>query len=257
MVPEIGSVTTGDLPTYRAIETSLAEHGLIVRGGFHPGPEDGVPPLRDGRRTATVVMVGNAGSALWPHFSASPEAGCLDHPLDQWTRRVLDDIAQGLDATLFLPFDGPPYLPFQRWAQRADTVSSSPLGLLIHPEFGLWHAYRGALAFEDRLELPNGERKASPCDTCDGRPCLTACPVEAFSHDGFSAYICRDHLSTIEGADCMDGGCLARRACPVGQDWHYNEPHTAFHMRWFASPGDGGSACAPADGRVATARRRR
>ena len=33
-------------------------------------------------------------------------------------------------------------------------MSVSPLGILIHPDWGLWHSYRGALAFRERLDLP-------------------------------------------------------------------------------------------------------
>ena len=50
-----------------------------------------------------------------------------------------------------------------------------------HPELGLWHAYRGALAFAERLALAPVEPVASPCDDCAGKPCLAACPVGAFA----------------------------------------------------------------------------
>ena len=49
------------------------------------------------------------------------------------------------------------------------SLSPSPLGILIHPEFGLWHALRGALLFRDRLELPAIEARPSPCDALRGQ----------------------------------------------------------------------------------------
>src|SRR4030095_137820 len=50
-----------------------------------------------------------------------------------------------------------------RWAMRAEAVAPSPLGILIHPDYGLWHAYRGALAFAERLALPpRGARPLPP-----------------------------------------------------------------------------------------------
>ena len=44
---------------------------------------------------------------------------------------------------------------------RAEAVAPSPLGILIHPDYGLWHAYRGALAFAERLALPRARGPAT------------------------------------------------------------------------------------------------
>ena len=53
-----------------------------------------------------------------------------------------------------------------RWAQRAEPLHPSPLGVLIHPVHGLWHAYRGALAFAEPIELPPRADLPSPCASC-------------------------------------------------------------------------------------------
>ena len=158
------------------VTVRVEQLGLAVRGGFHPGPDDGVPPLQDGAAAGTLVMVGSVGPGFWARLQGAPEAVGPD-PIDRWTRQVLDGLA---DATLF-PFGGPPYHPFQRWARRADpNLAVSPLGILVHPEFGLWLALRGALLFRNRLELPLVEPRPSPCETCAGKPCLATCPVDAF-----------------------------------------------------------------------------
>lgn len=87
--------------------------GLIVRGGFHPRADDGVPTFGSGGPARTVVLVGNAGDMLWPVFSASPEAGDGEpHPLDRWSRRVITQIAAEFDGEACFPGDGPPWLPF-------------------------------------------------------------------------------------------------------------------------------------------------
>ena len=213
------------------IATTVARHGLIQRGGFHPTDADDVPALPDGASAATLIMIGNAGPAMWRHFSAAPEMadGGAD-ALDRWTRRVLGSVAASLGGALHFPFGGPPYLPFQRWAMRAEPVHPSPLGLLIHPEYGLWHAYRGALVFADRLDLPARPDVASPCDRCAEKPCLTTCPVAAFSTAGYDVPACARHLDTPAGSDCMAEGCRARRACPVGQGYRYAPDQAEFHM---------------------------
>jgi hypothetical protein len=216
------------------IRESLAPHGLALRGGFHPGPEDAVPALTGGRACGTILLLGNLGGALWPVFAESPElADGAPHPLDRWTRRILESLAPGFGATALFPFGGPPWLPFQRWAMKADSVTASPLGILIHPDFGLWHAYRGALAFADRLDLPQGVRRPSPCDSCIERPCLSGCPVGAFSPGGYDVAGCRGHVAGVRGTACRGQGCLARLACPIGREHAYPPAQMAFHMAAF------------------------
>jgi hypothetical protein len=218
--------------------TSLARrliaHGLQFRGGFHPVPDDGVPALPSGRLPGTLVLVGNVGSGSWTAFAQSTEAkDGAPHPLDRWTQRILDRIAAEVHAAPLFPFGGPPYLPFQRWAMRSEPVAPSPLGILIHPDYGLWHAYRGALAFAERLALPPHVERPRPCDSCADRPCLSACPVNAFTARGYDVPACIGHIDGPAGSECMNSGCLARRACPVGVGYAYGDAQAAFHMDAF------------------------
>jgi hypothetical protein len=213
---------------YATIEAALAREGLIARGGFHPEPGDGVPgPAR------TLIMVGNAGPEMWRAFAASPEFDTAPDPLDRWSERVIGELATELGAAVLFPFGGPPHRPFIAWAKRAEPVAESPLGILIHPDYGLWHAYRGALAFAEALALPPRDERPRPCDTCAEQPCLSACPVGAFSTAGYDVSACADHLSVPAGADCMAEACRARRACPIGRDALYAPEQARFHMTRF------------------------
>jgi hypothetical protein len=179
-------------------------------------------------------MIGNVGSSLWPVFSAAPEAADgAPHPLDRWTQRAVSAIAAEVGAAPLFPFGGPPYLPFQRWAMRAESVAPSPLGILIHPDYGLWHAYRGALAFSERLALPPRADRPRPCDSCADRPCLSACPVGAFADGRYDVPRCIYHIGAAAGGECIGVGCLARRACPVGATFFYGEDQARFHMGAF------------------------
>jgi hypothetical protein len=154
--------------------------------------------------------------------------------MDRWARRVIDPIAQRLGARPASPNDKP-FLPFQRWAMRAESVHPSPLGLLIHPVHGLWHAYRGALLFPSPVEgLPARTDVASPCETCATKPCLSACPVDAFSAAGYDVAACTGHLRSDAEPRCLSHGCRARDACPVGAESRYGAEQIVFHMRAFA-----------------------
>ncbi len=221
-------------PTFASLCNDAESVGLVCRGGFHPDPQDFVPACADGSRAATVVLFGFVGSRGWPTFAASAErADGRPDALDRWSQRVIDAIGARTGAIGLYPSHGPPWLPFQRWALRAESLHFSPLGILIHPDFGLWHAYRGALAFQTRLALPEPVQRPSPCSTCIARPCLSACPVAAFQPDQFDRRACAGHVAATEGADCLQRGCRARRSCPVGADHRYAADQANFHMAAF------------------------
>ncbi|HEX3430960.1 MAG TPA: hypothetical protein VHT03_08740 [Rhizomicrobium sp.] len=203
---------------------------MAYRGAFHPVADD----LPDARDVGTLVLAGFTGNTHWQHFKNSAEAtdGKSD-PLDRWSSRVIGEIARALGATALFPFTGPPWLPFLAWARKCEPLHPSPLGMLIHPDFGLWHAFRGALAFRERFALPPPDMRPSPCETCVEKPCLVACPVAAFTPGRYNVVACVDHISSPRGADCTAEGCRARRACPVGTADRYVPEEAAFHMRAF------------------------
>jgi hypothetical protein len=219
--------------TYEEIGRAAGSAGLVLRGGFHLVPEDGLPAGPGGVPAQTLLLLGMVGAEGWAAFSASPEAALPEHPLDRWTRRVTEELAARLDAGALFPFEGPPYWPFQRWAMRAEPVAVSPLGILIHPAYGLWHAYRAALLFGRRLQLPAPAPQPSPCEACADKPCLAACPVGAFTRSGYDVGACAAHIAAPAGALCMEEGCRARDACPVGHAYRYPAPQIRFHMQAF------------------------
>ena len=207
------------------LSPALAAHGLILRGGFHPEPgEAGL------ETTGTVLLIGNAGRTMWRAFAPHRDGG--PDPLNRWTRRVVETIADGCGARAVYPF-GETLWPFQRWARRAEGLHSSPLGLMIHPEFGLWHAYRAALLFSERLVVPPPMATPSPCESCADKPCLSACPAGAFSGAAYDVGGCSSHLASADST-CGDAGCHARDACPIGRSWRYEPAQIRFHMAAFA-----------------------
>jgi hypothetical protein len=213
----------------------LPPDALVVRGAFHPGPGHAVPGFPNGAAVCTLVLVGWTGGGQWPAFAASQEAGDQQpHPLDRWSRRLIDAAAETLDAIAYYPFGGPPYHPFQRWASRAEPVAPTPIGLLMHSDWGLWHAYRGALGFRQSLALTETSARRSPCEACADRPCLSACPVTAFSAQGaYDTNACRRHVETPAGPACARFTCAARRACPVVPPEPYSAAPSTFHMTGF------------------------
>ncbi len=212
---------------YRELEAAVAPFGLICRGGFQLTEGDGF------NHQGSLVLIGNAGSAFWQAFVAVSGSKSSDHPMDNWTQRIMDDVAMAFDATPYYPFVGPPYYPFQQWAMRSEPVHPSPTGPLIHPAYGLWHAYRAALVFEKTIEVPDLVSGTSPCQSCVDQPCLTACPVDALKPQHYNVPLCVDHLGSDPTPYCRNAGCQARHACPVGQSYAYQQDHARFHMNKF------------------------
>ncbi len=210
------------------IDNAVRDCGLIQSGAFHPKENWG-----------TLVLLSPAPD-FWTRFQTAPEATTDGDPIDNWSKRVITELANRLDATPVFPFGGPPYAPFLDYAKHSGRAFSSPVGMLVHDTQGLMVSYRGALGFVEKLPLsplPNHKPESppkSPCDSCAEKPCLTACPVGAFESikaDGFyNVRACKDFLQTDTG--CL-AGCKVRRSCPISAGAGRTSEHSAYHMRVF------------------------
>lgn len=227
-----------DLRQASALAKALERVGFLALGGFHPGPRDACPPAADGRPGATLLLIGNAGPALWQAFRAAAEADDGDpDPLDRYTRRTLGTIAARFALAAVYPFERP-YPPFQRWALAAGGFSPSPMGALAHHRYGPWAGFRAAFVSAERFGTFEGNGTPGPCPACVERPCIAACPAGALSSAGYDVPRCLAHLEKNPQADCL-AGCLARRACPWGTGFRPGRDQARFHMAAFTGWRDG------------------
>jgi len=192
-------------------------NGLFVAGVVPEGEE-------------SIVILSPAESDFWPHLKRQPEyADGQPDPIDRWSVRVIGEIAEALGGEAILPHHGPPYAPFYSWALASGRFWASPVMLLVHAEAGLFASMRGAIRLKGTITLPAAAR---PCDSCNGKPCLSACHARALTGEGYDVPACHAHLDTAAGKECFVGGCLVRRACPIGQGRRSGE-QSAHHMRHF------------------------
>lgn len=210
------------------IRAALSPHGIFFRGAVHF--EGDGPELADRRHARTVILLGNVGGSIWEAFSqwrhGNPDVA---DPLDAWSADVIRPVAETLGGTAFFPSEKP-WQPFQQWAMRAEGLKPSPLGILVHPDYGLWHGYRGAIGFAEAMDLPAGYVGPHPCDLCPDKPCLGSCPAGAVAVNRFDVATCRGYLGGEGEGTCMQTGCLARDACPVGVGHRYSAAQLRFHM---------------------------
>lgn len=210
--------------TFAAIKSLAIPHHLEVIGGFNCDGDETLPA-----GTRSLLMLGPAEPGYWAHITAQPEWGGPD-PVDRWSRRVIGKMACDLGAKALFPFGDPPYHPFYQWALRTGRVWDSPVRLLVHSDQGLMVSFRGALALKESIDLPPPAPR--PCDTCEA-PCLTACPANALGAKGYDVPACHRFLAQPQGTDCLNAGCLVRRACPLSQAYARLPEHSAYHMGIF------------------------
>ena len=120
-------------------------------------------------------------------------------PIRSRHEKGLEEIAAEQRQSL-LASTGPPFLPFLEWAKRSE-VTESPIGLLIHPVYGLWHAYPGTAVQKIALPEPfTGSRR--PRHVTLRHLCRSAMhaglSVKAVNGDIFDAAACSG-FSTAEG----------------------------------------------------------
>jgi ferredoxin len=182
-------------------------------------------------RFGTLLLLGNRGRGLWDALEA---AGALNgpDPVDRWVDRVLNAVLEGpllgTGARIQWPrTDG--IVPVSALAMAARWGSPSPLGIFVHPRWGLWLALRAVVLLDSVWPERIEPVAPHPCDDC-ARPCLVACPVGAIR-----AVDPPDLRRSFEerlrpGALCGDA-CLARNACPLGLDVRPGAAQQAHHQR--------------------------
>jgi epoxyqueuosine reductase len=210
---------------YAGIAAVAGAEALDILGGFHADADPALP-----KGTRTLLLLGPREPGFWAHLTAQAEWDGAPDPVDRWSRRVIGGMACDLGAKALFPFGGPPWHPFQSWAVRSGRAWESPVRLLVHDTQGLMVSFRGALALKETVDLPPAPVR--PCDTC-AAPCLAACPVGALTGAGYDVPACHRFLDRAEGADCMTGGCLVRRTCPLSQAYARMPKQSAYHMRQF------------------------
>jgi epoxyqueuosine reductase len=85
--------------TIQTVYSAVARTGLVPRGALLLAESERTGALAGLR---TIALAGMAGRDGWDAFAASPEASDgLGHPLDRWSRRLIEALARELGAKAF------------------------------------------------------------------------------------------------------------------------------------------------------------
>jgi len=177
-----------------------------------------------------LILLASCGSRYWQNMKQDPGVKVEGpDPVDNYTIRAVGNFF-GNDAIIVYPRNR--LIPLRALGKLAGWHYDSPLGLGIHPVFGLWFAYRAVImssADFTPLAVEIDGQAGSPCGSCRDKPCITACPASAAIESGFEVQLCSDYR--MEPDSSCQSRCISRLACPVGRDHRYLPDQMAYHYR--------------------------
>lgn len=190
--------------------------------------------LLDGCQRAIVFA--NGGTKLWDCFiddlrQHPQHLSAHQHPLDDFVGRWIAQVDPMLDGArrwVQCADETDVFIDFRPLAKAAGLGFPSPVGLLIHPVYGLWVSLRAVLLTTEEIPI-TVDVSSNPCSTCIEKPCVAACPAGAVTESGWSVQRCAAfHQSHT---DCATT-CHSRLQCPVGSEYrHCSLQHTYHNNR--------------------------
>jgi len=174
-----------------------------------------------------LILIAHGGRRMWGELQGSEFNESAD-PVDYFSvDRVqgwLAEQAPGACYEIIYPAS-PCVVPLQALGELAGWHHSSPFMVGINQLRGSWFAYRVAVITDTDFEPTNRIKLPSPCDSCDMKPCIKACPAEACGDFVFQR--CADYRLTDDSL--CERGCLARLACPVASEQRYSMEQNSYH----------------------------
>ena len=183
------------------------------------------------KKYEVAMLIGPNEPFFWDIFKNSREFKTLrKNPLNNWSKRIIDEISKKFSGKAFYPFQINPVIPFYDWALMSDKFWESPVKLLVHEDRGLMVSFRGAIAFKNKNIIKKIIKTTSPCMSCNA-PCKSTCPVSAFRNNKYDVETCVNFIRSSKENICING-CLVRRSCPIGQSLR-KIAQSKFHMKYF------------------------
>jgi epoxyqueuosine reductase len=177
-----------------------------------------------------LILIGHAGTQFWRSLNDNV-VDVLDqaHPIDTFTVDVVQKFLQteypSVDYEIVYP--GAYTLSLQELGKLAGWHHASPFMVGVNSHFGSWFAYRALVLANTDLPVTPEHISASPCLTCEGKPCISACPPGALNDGKFNLEKCIGYRQQ-DDSQCKTT-CLARRACPVASEHRYTNEQMQYH----------------------------
>jgi len=206
----------------------------LAKKGFNlAGVTAGEPYQEYLTNCQSAIVFANGGTQFWECFvediRANPEHFTEhQHPVDDFVLRCIESVDSVPNHTrrwITCSEDSDVFLDFRVLAERVGLGHQSPVGLLIHPEYGLWVSMRMVLLTTEHLSH-TVLSTVSPCTGCETKPCINACPAGAVSISGWSVQKC---ASFHRESTVCEGVCYSRMRCPVGSQYRHSKLQHLYH----------------------------
>lgn len=178
----------------------------------------------------TLILIGHSGNVMWHRLKQRGLEG--PDPVDAFSlfhaAEFINIYMDGCSHIVLYP--GEISIPLQQLGSLAGWHHSSPLGVGVNERYGPWFGYRLALLVQAKLPVDVKMPGESPCRQCTDKPCVNACPARALSTtDAPDVPVCVDYR--MQSDSQCELQCLARLACPVGEQYRYNDEqlHYFYH----------------------------
>ena len=181
-------------------------------------------------RYRQLILIGHQGRGFWQALQARGWHG--SDPVDTFVGECIQAWMNGPLAghAWVQVFPGPRPVGLQRLGELAGWHHPSPFWVGVDAEWGSWFAYRAVVLADTSLPVMPRRKTTSPCLSCSGKPCVSACPAGALASEQTGAWrlqACLDYRKQ-PGTACLDR-CKARNACPVGESHRYSDEQIAYH----------------------------
>lgn len=174
-----------------------------------------------------LIVIGHGGATLWKNVSQNGFK--TSDPIDEFaitTTSSFFDNDQNIKDFKFI-FPGNNVIPLQSLGRLAGWHHPSLFRIGINEKWGSWFAYRAVILTSSNYTITPKVEGASPCDKCNTKNCISACPADAIYEDGYKFEKCfeyRKHSNSL----CKDK-CLARISCPVSPEHRYPTEQIKYH----------------------------
>jgi hypothetical protein len=178
-----------------------------------------------------LVLLGHGGKRFWNELKREGiEPFHSEVPVDFFSQKIAEQLVSDYwgAASIEWLYPGNAAISLQQLGKLAGWHHDSPMGLGIHPEHGLWFAYRALFLIKAALPPTSQLQSRSPCVSCSLKSCLSVCPAGALNTSEFVDLGCCGEFRIQDNSPCEDR-CLAREACPVATQNQYDREQISYH----------------------------
>lgn len=178
-------------------------------------------------RYRQLLLLGHGGKKLWQQIKN--DGFTSNNTVDDFTCRSIQAwFKSEYDGTAFkILYPGEHLIPLQLLGQIAGWHFPSPFMVGVNDRWGSWYAYRAVVLADSQFAVTLRPEWHSPCETCNTKPCISACPVSAVSDSGLDLARCIAYRKQPDSACRFN--CLARWTCPVATLERYSEEQLHYH----------------------------